>query len=165
MQQEKTAQTQNVEPIETPKSNLDKEKWNSYYEQACEGFRHYSTHVREIRTVSIAQGITVLAGAGYLENQGLYAEAFSATGLGFLLTLTLWSMHKMYFDHSMVMQQYISEVLEKGGGPWTNHRESRRKRLEGKVKHDLFKHGVFILLAISLVGITVMIVIKCFKLI
>ncbi|MCB9746818.1 MAG: hypothetical protein H6755_00240 [Candidatus Omnitrophica bacterium] len=137
---------------------IDNDKWNSYYEQACEAFRHYSLHVREIRTVSIAQGLTVLAGSAFLTNQSQYSQALAAIGFGFLLTITLWSMHKMYFDHSMEMQKYISEILEDKDGPWTNHRESRRKRLEGRFKHGLFKHGVFILLMISFLTLTLFII-------
>lgn len=134
--------------------------WLAHYEQACEACRHYSIHVREIRTITIAQGITVLAGAGYLLKEKLYLESLLATILGFLLTLTLWSMHKMYFDHSLGMQEYISKNLENKKGPWSNHRESRQKRLEGKLKHDLFKHGVFLLLTVSLILMNILIIIR-----
>lgn len=138
----------------------DKEKWICYYEEACEARRLYSNHVKEVRTVSIAQGIAVLGGVVYLEGQAHYFESMAAIVLGFFLTITLWAMHKLYFDHSMVMQDYISEVLEKKNGPWTNHIASRNKRLRGKIKYRLFKHGVFILLAVSLITMAIVIILK-----
>lgn len=140
-----------------------KEKWASYYEQACEARRLYSTHVKDIRTVSIAQGIAVLGGVVYLEGQHLYLEAIAGIVLGFLLTLTLWSMHKVYFDHSMEMQNYISHALENKNGPWTNHIASRNKRLSGKFRYNLFQHGVFLLLALSLMTVAITTVFELLK--
>lgn len=130
-------------------STLTSEEWKSQYDEACAAFRHYSIHVREIRRLSIVQGVTLLAGSGFLLDSDKFLYALVAEVFGILATLTMWSFHKMYFTHSMNMQQYIADILEGGKGPWSNHREKRRKFLEGKFKHDLFKHGVFILLIVS----------------
>ena len=151
------------QPKEDRTITFDQEKWAFYYEQACEARRLYSIHVKDIRTVSIVQGIALLGGVVYLDGQHFYHEAIAGIVLGFFLTLTLWSMHKVYFDHSMEMQNYISIVLENKNGPWTNHIKSRNKRLNGKIRYGLFQHGVFLLLLLSLTTIAVITVLELRK--
>lgn len=89
-------------------SNIEEIKFEIQYSECCETYRHYSSNIKEIRTVSIAQGIIALTGSGYLLQTKSYTGAIFVVFFGILLTLTLWRIHKNYYRNAINYLNYIA---------------------------------------------------------
>ena len=70
-----------------------------YYAEGCSMLRHYSSTVMHIRTVTVAQGLVVLAGAGFLNRELQLAASLSVALFGVALTGVLFFLHENYYRH------------------------------------------------------------------
>ncbi len=127
----------------------DEKKFELFYTEASQSYRHYSISIREIRIISIAQGIIVLTGSGYLLQNKLYNGALAVAVFGILLTFSLWRLHKTYYRNLINYLEYLSEHLEMDSGPWSNHRQFHKERVRKQFAHAILKDSIFILLLVS----------------
>ncbi len=127
----------------------DKERFELFYNESCEAYRHYSISIREIRIIAIVQGIVVLTGSGYLLQNKFYTGALAVAVFGIFLTLSLWRLHKTYYRNAMSYLEYITEQLEMNSGPWSNHKRFHKRRISRKFVHSILKDSIFILFLAS----------------
>lgn len=118
----------------------------SLYKEACDSYRHYSILIKDVRLLTIVQGITVLSGIGFLIQSNLYSASIITAIFGLFLTMTLHRLHKTYFTNAMNLLNYIYSELEGGIGPWSNQHDFHLNRTEKQMSKILIRHGIFVLI-------------------
>jgi hypothetical protein len=97
------------------------------YSEGCTALRHYSLCVFNVRVVTIAQGLILLAGAFALLQKGSVIPAMVASIFGVFFSAALWALQRSYW---LCFNAILSTVLafEKASnisseliGPWSNY--------------------------------------------
>src|SRR4051794_15775381 len=98
------------------------------YTECCGALRHYSLCVLNTRTITIAQGLFLVGGAGYLakENNFLFSSFVSFFGL--LFTYVLKKLQENYWLHCNSFLETVKKLEGEAGGPWSTYAEQRTKR-------------------------------------
>ncbi|MEQ9453772.1 MAG: hypothetical protein RLN76_04160 [Phycisphaeraceae bacterium] len=125
------------------------------YSEACQGLRHYSNCVMQIRTVTIAQGFIVLTAAWFMIDNQHYEACVGVAGLGLLLTLVLHTLHTNYGRHHQALLEYATQLERAspgGSGPWVTYIGPRERRFNGRFFKLIVFNGPVLLLMISLLG-------------
>ena len=128
------------------------------YTEGCHALRHYSLGVLRVRTITIVQGLALLAAAGYFvrEHERFYAMAIALFGLAF--TAVLNRLQSNYWRHFEAVLSYITtlEALHPGGvspGPWSAYGGQREDRFSRRSWRVLTIHGPYLLLLAALVAV------------
>lgn len=129
---------------------------DQFYAEACESLRHYSNSVKDIRTVTIAQGFIVLSATLYLIRENQFPLSSCVSFFGILLTAVLHGLQSNYWHQFDDFLQYIIVAEQKGVkdnsalGPWSTYGIHRNKRFAKRWYRLRVKHGPYILLLIGL---------------
>ncbi len=125
---------------------------DSLYREASNTLRHYSTRVMAIRSMVLAQGFALLAGAGYLVREGQMLFVFAVAGLGVGLT---WILHKLllnYWRHfETVLDSVVDLEVDAAATPWKDYKEQRTSLEDLTPAGRLVVHGPFYLLYFAFV--------------
>lgn len=125
------------------------------YEEGCATLRHYSEALRNIRTLTIAQGLAVLYSVANLAKENKLVLSLLTAIFGIVLTVILHQLHRLYLHHVKAVAAYIidlEESLKESGGPWAAIEAKRAEFLTKKVRFAL-EHAIFVLLILSLMSI------------
>lgn len=129
------------------------------YEESCNGFRHYSTAVMTIRTITIAQGFAVLTAVSYLSTSNQFLLSLFATVFGVLLTGVLAALQWNYYLHASTLLDFLVALesrlspLEGSTGPWTTYAAPRSRRFRSWWGRLVYLHGPYVLLLLALVSL------------
>ena len=83
------------------------------YEEACSTVRHYSSSVRNIRTVTIAQGFAILSAIGFLAKDGKVTLILFASIFCLILTNILYQLHRHYLNNALAAIEFIQDIEDK----------------------------------------------------
>jgi hypothetical protein len=132
------------------------------YSEGCTALRHYSLCVFNVRVVTIAQGLILLAGAAALWQKDSFTSAMVASLFGVFFSAALWALQRSYW---MCFNAILSAVLilERSAststsltGPWASY-EGQSKVAFGKLWwRILVKNGPYWLFALSFVVIFIL---------
>ena len=129
------------------------------YTEGCNGLRHYSTCVLNVRILTIVQGLAVLSGAAWLLKDERHELALCAALFGLLFTALLYSYQRNYWFHFSAILERVLEIeshRESSGkykGPWTQYSEQRKSRHRRIVWSASAVHGPFLLLLLTFLSV------------
>ena len=111
--------------------------------------RHYSRSLLDVRKMTLAQGLTVLAGSGYLYAEGSYGFSLCVAAFGLVMTFFLHLAHNDYRRHWRYVKDHLVEVeSECGLSVYTGFVKAMRERDSWLW---IAFHGPFVLLYLSTV--------------
>ena len=108
---------------------------DEFYAEGCSTLRHYSSALMHIRTVTVAQGLIVLAGAGLLNRESLLAASLCVALFGVALTGVLFFLHENYYQHFETILKCVIDVEKSRTsgssctGPWSAYDENRKEMI------------------------------------
>lgn len=115
--------------------------------------RHYSTSLLEVRKMTLAQGLTVIAGAGVLYTKESFVFSLCVAAFGLVMTFFLHLAHNDYRRHWRCVKDHLLDVESTCGlSVYTEFVKGMRAR-------DSWLwvafHGPFILLYLAAVALAV----------
>lgn len=129
---------------------IDKENYIiEKYKEGCHALRHYSNHVLNIRTLTIAQGLVIFGSIIYLLQNNLFLYLFFIGIFGFFFSISLFILHRVYYEHfNNILEKVIN--LESYNGPWTIYYCKRAKKLENVYYKAIHHYIPFLFFIISM---------------
>lgn len=125
------------------------------YEEGCKSIRHYSLALRNIRTITIAQGFAVLTAVFYLTKENQYLFSVVVTMFGIALTGILYRLHANYHSYLRTAINYILDIekkhLDKYCGPWSAMEENRRGYISVILVKFTLNMAIYVLLVITFI--------------
>ena len=109
------------------------------YEEASSAQMHYSVSVRNIRTITIAQGFVILSGIGYLINEEQFLLSFVAGLFGLALTLILYLLYRHYLNLALAALEYVRYLEKEYTSPKDGIWETIGKKREEFFSNKLIK--------------------------
>lgn len=136
------------------------------YKEACEGIFHFSLAVRNLRTISLVQGTTILVAVSLLVSKSLYVQSFFASVFGIIVTMLMYNLHEHYKNHLLTFLEY-TKTIESGLdkkflGPWRygmiqrdNKKQSSKWRqfLLDKCMYYVFVISYFVLMVVTIISL------------
>jgi hypothetical protein len=131
----------------------------SQYSEGGSAVRHYSLCILNVRVVTLAQGLILLAGASFLIREGMLFLSFVVSAFGLFFSVVLWALQRSYwvcFDcmlDAVIRLEEYSRPSDLPLGPWASYKV-RRKDAYGQLWWRLtVKHGPYWLLALAFAGL------------
>lgn len=119
------------------------------YTECCGALRHYSLCVLNTRTITIAQGLFLLGGAGYLTKENNFLLSSSVSFFGLFFTYVLKKLQENYWLHCNSFLETVKKLEGEAGGPWSTYEEQKTKRHKELQWRYLVINGPFNLLLVA----------------
>jgi len=115
--------------------------------------RHYSKSLLDVRKITLAQGLTVLAGSGILYTESSFVFSLCVAAFGLMMTFFLHLAHNDYRRHWRCVKDHLLGVEGKCGlSMYTSFVKGMRQRDSWLW---LAFHGPFVLLYLATVTLCV----------
>jgi hypothetical protein len=115
--------------------------------------RHYSLCVLNTRTITIAQGLFLIGGAGYLTKESNYLLSSFVAIFGLLFTYVLKKIQENYWLHCDSFLETVKKLENDPEGPWSAYAEQRTDRHKKRLWKYFVVNGPFNLLLIAFLSI------------
>lgn len=131
----------------------------SFYREGACNLRFFVECVREMRTITIAQGVVIITAAAYLNEKGLFSLSIIVGVFGLLFTLVLSVYHRKYMKLADAATEYLQRLEaefsapEPPDGPFLAVERSRMSVRRQKLDRFLLDHGTSSLILVTLLGI------------
>lgn len=124
---------------------------NDDYKESCEVVRYFMSSLQSIRTLTIAQGFTILSVVVYLTGESKHMLAVFAATFGILITVVLFFMRSKAFSH---METAISHAVkqEKGKGLWSGIEKTRKEKWSKPLLSFIVNRLIYIVFFLALGG-------------
>lgn len=127
----------------------------SQYSEGGSALRHYSLCILNVRAVTLAQGLILLAGASLLVRECMLLLSLVVSAFGLFFSVVLWALQRSYwvcFDsmlQAVIRLEEYSRPSDDPPGPWMSYKVTR-KYAYGQLWWRLtVKHGPYWLLALA----------------
>ena len=103
------------------------------YSEGGSAVRHYSLCILNVRVVTLAQGLILLAGASFLIREGMLFLSLVVSGFGLFFSIVLWALQRSYwvcFDcmlDAVIRLEEYSRPSDLTLGPWAGGKHPARK--------------------------------------
>lgn len=125
------------------------------YSEGCSALRHYSLCIFNVRAVTLAQGLILLAGASLLLRDCMFFLSIVVSAFGLFFSIVLWALQRSYwlcFDsmlNAVIRFEEHSRPSRKLPGPWMSYNTKRRDAYGRLWWRLTVKHGPYWLFAIA----------------
>ena len=124
------------------------------YNEACQTIRHYATHIKMLRLLTVAQGIVITSAVGFLVDNNQPVLIICASTFGLLLTFMLYSFYRHYMNMAENLADYIRnlerEFSKELSGPWVKLIEVRSQFWSKWRVRFFCNHALFVLLGLMM---------------
>lgn len=131
------------------------------YSEGCAALRHYSLCVSNVRVVTIAQGLVLLAGTAAFVQKDIFPLAIVVSLFGIFFSIALWSLQRSYwmcFDAilaAVLKLESFSAAATGYKGPWSSYEESSKAAFGQVWWRILVKHGPYWLFVLAFCAVLI----------
>ncbi|GJM16899.1 MAG: hypothetical protein DHS20C13_22260 [Thermodesulfobacteriota bacterium] len=147
-----------MDTINTPIPSDQKFNFSLFYSEGCSTLRHYSQAVKNIRTITIAQGLAVIYAITFLTKEEEFILSILAGLFGLVLTCIFYFLHQHYLNLSIASLEYIRKLEEvefAHEGIGSAIKNARSKFWSKWIVRFIFTKALYLLLSISMATVII----------
>ncbi len=125
------------------------------YEEGSSTLKHYSTALRNVRAIAIAQGFVVLSGVAYLAKDGNVILFVICALFGVFLTAIIGTLHENYHQNVIVSLDHLVDIERKFFASeialWSKLIDARNKRYKSPLFLFLLNKAIYYLIVLAMI--------------